>query len=45
MIVEKIIPAIIEPSFGIGRIMYTLLEHNFKKRADNKDIDLDRYVT
>merc|ERR550534_1970888 len=28
--VEEIIPSVIEPSFGIGRIMYALFEHNFK---------------
>ena len=28
--VEKIIPSVIEPSFGIGRIMYSIFEHNFK---------------
>merc|ERR1719186_1623270 len=30
--VEDLIPAVIEPSFGIGRIMYSILEHNFKVR-------------
>ncbi|CAO1341939.1 unnamed protein product [Diamesa hyperborea] len=30
--VEEIIPSVIEPSFGIGRIMYALLEHSFKMR-------------
>lgn len=30
------IPHVIEPSFGIGRIMYTILEHNFKFRENNK---------
>lgn len=30
--VEEIIPSVIEPSFGIGRIMYALFEHNFKMR-------------
>ena len=30
--VEEIIPSVIEPSFGIGRIMYALLEHQFKMR-------------
>ena len=28
--VEEIIPSVIEPSFGVGRIMYALFEHNFK---------------
>lgn len=30
--VEEIIPSVIEPSFGIGRVMYAVFEHNFKKR-------------
>ena len=32
MHVEEITPSVIEPSFGIGRIMYSMLEHNFKQR-------------
>lgn len=30
--VEEVIPSVIEPSFGIGRIMYALLEHRFGMR-------------
>ncbi|XP_055844517.1 glycine--tRNA ligase [Episyrphus balteatus] len=30
--VEEITPNVIEPSFGIGRILYSLLEQNFKCR-------------
>uniref|UniRef100_A0A0N5AS54 Glycine--tRNA ligase n=1 Tax=Syphacia muris TaxID=451379 RepID=A0A0N5AS54_9BILA len=30
--VEEIVPSVIEPSFGIGRIMYAVLEHAFRKR-------------
>jgi glycyl-tRNA synthetase len=30
--VEEVIPSVIEPSFGIGRIMYSLLEHRFGMR-------------
>ncbi|XP_002739603.2 glycine--tRNA ligase-like [Saccoglossus kowalevskii] len=30
--VEEITPSVIEPSFGIGRIMYSILEHNFACR-------------
>ncbi|XP_023327559.1 glycine--tRNA ligase isoform X2 [Eurytemora carolleeae] len=30
--VEEITPSVIEPSFGIGRIMYSIFEHNFKVR-------------
>lgn len=35
MHVEEVIPSVIEPSFGIDRIMYSLLEHSFKIREDN----------
>ncbi|XP_077977998.1 glycine--tRNA ligase-like [Glandiceps talaboti] len=30
--VEEITPSVIEPSFGIGRIMYSVLEHNYAVR-------------
>jgi len=30
--VEEIVPSVIEPSFGIGRIMYCIWEHNFVER-------------
>ncbi len=33
---NKTIPHVIEPSFGIGRIMYTILEHNFKRRSEKE---------
>ncbi|CAF0830026.1 unnamed protein product [Rotaria sordida] len=33
--VEEFIPSVIEPTFGIGRIMYTMLEHNFKIRPQD----------
>lgn len=33
--VEEIVPNVIEPSFGIDRIIHTLLEHNYKIREDN----------
>lgn len=32
------VPSVIEPSFGIGRLIYSLLEHNFKFR----DNDVER---
>lgn len=35
MHVEEVVPNVIEPSFGIDRIIYTLLEHNYKIREDN----------
>ncbi|KAF5290930.1 hypothetical protein FQA39_LY14536 [Lamprigera yunnana] len=34
--VEEIIPSVIEPSFGIGRIMYAIFEHNFKVRGNDE---------
>ncbi|GMT18898.1 hypothetical protein PFISCL1PPCAC_10195, partial [Pristionchus fissidentatus] len=30
--VEEITPSVIEPSYGIGRIMYSVLEHAFRQR-------------
>ncbi|MFW9876119.1 MAG: glycine--tRNA ligase [Candidatus Thorarchaeota archaeon] len=41
---ERIIPNVIEPSFGIDRIFYTLLEHSYHEQkppndVDNSDID------
>ncbi|KAA8580735.1 hypothetical protein FQN60_013693 [Etheostoma spectabile] len=30
--VEEVVPNVIEPSFGIGRIMYTIFEHTFHVR-------------
>ena len=34
--VEEVIPSVIEPSFGIGRIMYSLFEHNFIVREGDE---------
>jgi len=34
--VEEIVPSVIEPSFGIGRIMYCLFEHNFHQREGDE---------
>jgi len=34
--VEEIIPSVIEPSFGIGRIMYAVLEHAFRIREGDE---------
>ena len=30
------VPSVIEPSFGIGRILYAILEHNFHKREGDE---------
>ena len=35
MIEEKYIPHVIEPSFGIGRIIYAVFEHCFKVRPED----------
>ena len=34
--VEEYVPSVIEPSFGIGRIMYAIFEHNFKTREGDE---------
>ena len=34
---EKYIPHVIEPSFGIGRILYCVFEHCFKERENDPD--------
>ena len=34
--VEEVIPSVIEPSFGIGRIMYAMWEHNFRTREGDE---------
>jgi glycyl-tRNA synthetase len=37
-IVEEIVPSVIEPSFGIGRIMYAIWEHNFVMRDAQRTV-------
>ncbi|VDM32501.1 unnamed protein product [Hydatigera taeniaeformis] len=34
--VEEVVPSVIEPSFGIGRIMYAILEQNFHTRENDE---------
>ena len=34
---EKFIPSVIEPSFGIGRIMYVIFEHSYTQRDPNDE--------
>lgn len=34
--VEEYVPGVIEPSFGIGRILYSLLEHSYWVREDDE---------
>ena len=33
---EKFVPSVIEPSFGITRILYSILEHSFKMRDEKR---------
>lgn len=32
---EKYVPSVIEPSFGIGRIVYCIFEHCFRMRSED----------
>ncbi|XP_046419532.1 glycine--tRNA ligase [Neodiprion pinetum] len=34
--VEEITPSVVEPSFGVGRVMYSLFEHNFRMREGDE---------
>ncbi|XP_072027230.1 glycine--tRNA ligase-like [Amphiura filiformis] len=36
MHVEEFTPSVIEPSFGVGRILYSTFEHNFKVREGDE---------
>ena len=36
ILVEEFVPSVIEPSFGIGRIMYSMWEHNFRVRPESE---------
>merc|ERR550517_1278588 len=31
------IPSVVEPSFGVGRVLYSLLEHAYWERPDNEN--------
>ena len=33
---EKYVPSVIEPSFGLGRILSSVLEHSFKMRDEKR---------
>ena len=39
--VEEFIPSVVEPSFGVGRIMYALFEHNFKVKSSSPAFSAD----
>lgn len=34
--VEDYVPSVVEPSFGIGRIMYAVFEHTYRKRDNDE---------
>jgi len=34
--VEEFVPSVVEPSFGIGRIMYAVFEHTYRKRDNDE---------
>jgi glycyl-tRNA synthetase len=34
--VEELTPSVVEPSFGIGRVMYAIFEHNFATRENDE---------
>ncbi len=34
--VEEYVPNVVEPAFGIGRILYCLFEHSFRQRAGDE---------
>lgn len=34
---ENIVPGVIEPSFGIGRIIYAILEHAYQVRPGEEE--------
>lgn len=33
--VQEFVPNVIEPSFGVGRVLYSIFEHNFKSRPED----------
>ena len=35
-VVEEFVPSVIEPSFGIGRVIYSLLEHCYHVREGDE---------
>lgn len=39
---EEVVPNVIEPSFGLGRIMYTVLEHTFHVREGDEQRTVSR---
>ena len=46
VLVRDVEPTVIEPSFGIGRLMYAVLEHNFHVREgdEQRTVNQSNYV-
>ena len=42
---EEFVPSVIEPSFGIGRIMYAIFEHNFHVREGDEQRTVRKYAS
>jgi glycyl-tRNA synthetase len=42
---EIVQPAVIEPAFGIGRIMYCVFEHSFRQRVVEKETEKRNYLS
>ncbi len=44
---EEYTPSVIEPTFGIGRILHSMLEHNFKIRPedDQRKVEIFLYAS
>ena len=41
---EVVKPAVIEPAFGIGRIMYCIFEHTFRQRVVEKETEKRNFL-
>ncbi|SCV66500.1 Glycine--tRNA ligase [Anaplasma phagocytophilum] len=41
--VDELVPGVIEPSFGVGRIMYAVFEHSFRVRDGDEQRTVRRH--
>lgn len=44
-LVREFTPNVIEPSFGLGRILYILLEHSFWSREQDVERGVSTHIT
>ena len=42
---ERLIPNVLEPSFGIDRIFYTLLEHSYTEQEPPADVEVEEGIS